>query len=65
MMMLRKGRQPLTRSNAIDPNVDTTNSAYMNYPLLSGFIAKWSAICANREKYQEKLSEYVSLLPDK
>uniref|UniRef100_A0A6C0ERD1 Uncharacterized protein n=1 Tax=viral metagenome TaxID=1070528 RepID=A0A6C0ERD1_9ZZZZ len=63
MQMLKRGPQPLKRCNALDPNLDTEDSAYMNYPLLFRFINHISIIHANRIENPEKWREYAGFLP--
>lgn len=63
MMFLKRRYQPFERCNAIDPNLDTENNCMMNDPLALEFIRKWTMICADRQKYKQKCSEYFDFLP--
>jgi hypothetical protein len=61
MMFLRKGSRPLVRSNAIDPNIDRTNSAYDNWPLFIVFEESIKKIY-NEDDHQKKCIEYANFL---
>ena len=63
MMFFKRGPQPLKRCNAIDPNVDISNSACDNYPLLMKFINKMNTeVNTNRIKNKQAWFEEYNIL---